>query len=246
MRTIGRFGPRRRGIHAATAVAVLLAASALVAPATTSAAPARESATAPSCLPLHVGSRSRCVLTLQKRLLRLHYDLHRPGRTYDEQTLHAVVAFQKVNGMPRSGSMNAAVWRRLFHGPAQPHLRYIQAGRGIEVNLTKQVLLRAESGRLARIYDVSTGRPSLPTPVSGRKPFHIWRKRLWGPTGNKYSYGDREHFVNYYRKGTLLAIHEYSYVPPYPASHGCIRVPHGSAHRLWLTTRLRERVYTFK
>jgi peptidoglycan hydrolase-like protein with peptidoglycan-binding domain len=190
---------------------------------------------------LHSGSRGSCVLALQRRLAALHYDLGTPDGVYGGQTYHAVVAFQKVNGLRRTGSVTLSTWNRLFRNPSLAHLRYIRSGSGLEVNLSKQVMLRASGGRLVRIYDVSTGRPSLPTPTSGSRPFHIWRKAMWGSTG----YNDREQYVQYFYRGSLLAMHAYSYVPAYPTSHGCIRLIPSSAARLWAATYVGERVYTY-
>lgn len=199
-------------------------------------------ASAASCTSLHSGSRGACVTTLQRRLVALHYDLAAPDGNFGPQTSHAVMAFQKVNGLSRTGAVNATTWYRLFHSPAVPRLRYIRSGSGLEVNLTKQVLLRAAGGVVVRIYDVSTGRPSLPTPVSGSRAFTIWRRAVWGSTG----YNDREHYVQYFYRGTLLAMHAYGYVPPFPASHGCIRLYPPSAARLWSTTYAGERVFTYR
>lgn len=190
---------------------------------------------------LHLGSRGSSVLHVQQRLAALHYDLGSPDGIFGSQTFHAVTAFQKVNGLSRTGVVNATTRHRLFNHPVRPHPRYVKRGTGLEVNLAKQVLLRIVDGRLVRIYDVSTGRSSLPTPTTNGSPMHIWRKVLWGSTG----YNDSEHYVQYYRQGTLLAIHEYGYVPPYPASHGCIRVPPGSAGRLWAKTFVGERLFTY-
>lgn len=197
---------------------------------------------AAGCTPLRQGMSGSCVLSLQKRLVALRYDLGTPTGGFGTGTFHAVVAFQKVNGLPRTGVVDATTWSRMFTNPTIPGLRYVRSGSGLEVNVTRQVMYRAYAGRLARIYDVSTGRPSLPTPISNGVPFTIWRKALWGGTG----YNDREHYVHYFYPGSLLAIHAYSYVPAYPASHGCVRVPPASAARLWTTTYVGERVYTYR
>lgn len=190
---------------------------------------------------LRLGARGQSVAALQRRLATLHYDLGPVDGVFGPQTLHAVVAFQKVNGLARTGVVNATVWAKLAH-PVLARLRYVRSGSGLEVDLTRQVLLRASGGALATIYDVSTGRPSLPTPVSGGRPFHIWRRALWGSTG----YGDSEEYVQYYYAGSLLAIHAYAYVPPFPDSHGCIRLVPASAARLWSLTSLGEPVYTYR
>lgn len=196
---------------------------------------------ATGCGAVYEGMHGACVLDVQERLAALHYDLGHPDGVFGSQTYHAVVAFQKVNRLSRTGVVNGATRARLFGHPIRPRLHFVKRGTALEVNLSKQVLLRSYKGRLVRIYDVSTGRPGLSTPATNGSPLHIWRKALWGTTG----YNDSEHYVQYYDPGTLLAIHEYGYVPAYPASHGCIRVPPGSAGRLWARTFVGELVYTY-
>jgi N-acetylmuramoyl-L-alanine amidase len=223
----------RRGLIVAATATVLV-------PLTSAVAPASASGCASTVL-RQSSHYSSCVVTLQRRLAQLHYDVGRADGYFGTTVFHAVVAFQKVNGLGRTGVVDSRTWSRLSSGTVLAKLRYIRSGSGLEISLGKQVMLRASGGALVAIYDVSTGRPSLPTPVSGSRPFTIWRKTLWGSTG----YNDREHYVQYYYRGSLLAIHGYSYVPAYPASHGCIRMPPGSAARLWANTFVGERVYTY-
>ncbi len=190
---------------------------------------------------LSSGAQGPAVVALQQRLAALHYDVGAADGGFGSATYHAVVAFQKVNGLDRTGTVTAAVWARLDH-PVVPALRYVRSGSGLEVDLGKQVLYRAEGGALVAVYDTSTGRPSFPTPVSGGAPFHIWKRALAGGTG----YGDLEHYVQYYYPGSLLAIHGYSSVPAFPNSHGCIRLIPASAARLWAVTFVGEAVYTYR
>lgn len=197
---------------------------------------------AAACPTLRSGAHNVCVLTLQKRLAALHYDVGTPDSWFGTQTTHAVIAFQKVNGLSRSGVVNATTWSRLYHGTVIPKPRYARTGSALEVNISRQVLYRISGGAIVAIYDVSTGRSSLPTPLSWSRAFHIWKKARWGSTG----YNDSEPYVQYFYRGSLLAIHGYGYVPTYPASHGCIRlIPQGAA-RLYARTYVGERVYTYR
>ena len=232
--SLRRPGARVRAQAAAVMLGVL---TSLVVPSST----ASSAAAASGCGTLRIGDTGACVVTLQKRLHRLHYDLARDYGTFGTQTFHAVVAFQKANGLTRNGIVGPVTWRHLLQHPSPPQLRYVDSGSAIEVNLSRQIALRASAGRVIRIYDVSTGRPGWSTPASGGNPFGIWRKALWGSTMGT----DTEHFVQYYKAGTTLAMHEYGYVPPFPASHGCIRLPSGSAARLYAHTFVGERVYTY-
>lgn len=40
------------------------------------------------------------------------------------------------------------------------------------------------------------------------------------------------------------AMHEFSDVPAYPASHGCVRVPAGGARAVWQFGRIGMRLWT--
>lgn len=231
----GRAG---RGLLAATAMCGLLAAGGAASTGALSA-PANATSTA-SAGHFVLGAHDAAIGRLERRLAFLHYDVGNIDGVFTSDTLHALVAFQKVQGLARTGTVTRALTQRLA-APLLPRLRYIGSGSGLEVDLSKQVLYRASGGTIVAIYDTSTGRPALPTPVSGAHPFRIWRRVLWGTTG----YGDVEHYVQYYRAGSLLALHAYGYVPAYPDSHGCIRLTPGSAARVWASTYLGERLYTY-
>ena len=93
-------------------------------------------------------------------------------------------------------------------------MRYPGHGRHVEADLTKQVLALIEpGGRVARIYPMSSGKPSTPT-VIGR--FRVYSKT---PGTNAKGMVDSNYFIRGY------AIHGYAEVPTYAASHGCLRVP---------------------
>ena len=40
-------------------------------------------------------------------------------------------------------------------------------------------------------------------------------------------------------------MHEYSYVPSYPASHGCVRLPAGEANRVYAFAEYGMPVYVY-
>ena len=85
----------------------------------------------------------------------------------------AVYAFQKVQGLPRTGIVSPAVWARLDH-PSEPRPRYPGPAAHIEVDKTRQVLYVVRGGRIRTIVPVSTaGVPGDYTPT-GR--FAIYRK----------------------------------------------------------------------
>jgi hypothetical protein len=161
---------------------------------------------------LRVGRHGPAVRLLQDELARLRYAVPVSGR-FDEATGRAVLAFRKVAGLERIESANAGVFQRLQHGAGHFHVRYTHDGKHVEADLSKQVLAEIEHGRVRRIYTMSSGKPSTPT-VLGR--FQVYSK---ASGTNSEGMVDSNYFIRGY------AIHGYAEVPPYAASHGCLRIP---------------------
>jgi hypothetical protein len=183
---------------------------------------------------LEAGARGPAVRSLQARLAELRYDIGAVDGKFSNDTHHAVVAFQKVNGLPRNGLVDPATWSALFH-PIVPAARYRLGGASIEVDLTRQVAyLVGKNGRIDRILDASTG---------GGYEFvsRGAHKVAITPTGTYRIYtqidGWYESSVGWmYRSSFFLrgfALHGEGSVPPYPASHGCVRVTLPAIDRLW-------------
>jgi lipoprotein-anchoring transpeptidase ErfK/SrfK len=174
------------------------------------------------------GSRGLGVLALERRLSELRYALPRVDARYDLDTYQAVLAFQKVNGLPWTGRTDARVWRALAraHVPGARH-----SGTHIEVNKSRQYLLAVRGGRVQEVVHISTGATGN-TPI-GR--WHVYRKVvgwdwiLWYPM--------------YFLRG--FAIHGYPSVPAYPASHGCVRVPMWIAPRLFAAVQRGATIYVY-
>jgi N-acetylmuramoyl-L-alanine amidase len=177
---------------------------------------------------LREGARGSAVVQLQRRLADLRYDVGAVDGVFGPSTKHAVVAFQKVNGLQRDGIVGPRTWEKLAR-PVRPAVHRARTGTYVEVDLTRQVLLLARDGQVVRIVDVSTGASSTPTPV-GRfqveRRIDGWRTSrlgtMWRPV--------------YFRGG--YALHGYPSVPPYPASHGCVRMIDPAMNRLWSSLRV--------
>jgi lipoprotein-anchoring transpeptidase ErfK/SrfK len=177
---------------------------------------------------LTLGSRGAGVLALERRLRELHYALPRVDARYDLDTYQAVLAFQKVNGLPWTGRTDTRVWRALA-GAHVPFARY--RGTHIEVSKSRQYLLVVRDGRVQEVVHISTGATGN-TPI-GR--WHVYRKVvgwdwvLWYPV--------------YFLRG--FAIHGYPSVPAYPASHGCVRVPMWIAPKLFAQIARGQTIYVY-
>jgi PKD repeat protein len=166
---------------------------------------------------LTVGSHGPSVLALNQQLDRLHIALGAVDASYGLDTRDAVVAFQKLHNLPRTGAVSGRFWRYLLTA-AVPRARY-PYGDHVEVNKTLQVLFIVRSGKVALISHVSTGATGN-TPI-GR--WHVYNKTPgWLPDGMFDS--------SFFLRG--FAIHGYPTVPFWPASHGCVRLP------VWLAPRI--------
>jgi L,D-transpeptidase catalytic domain/Putative peptidoglycan binding domain len=181
------------------------------------------------------GARGAAVTQLGGRLRQFHYAVPFTA-TFDSRMLDSVYAFQKVQGLPRTGVVDARFWRRLAD-PYIPKPRSAVPADHLEVNKPTQVLYVVRGSRIAQIIPVSTaGLPGKFTPV-GR--FSIIRKVTGfdpSPLGTLY---DPMYFTGGY------AIHGNPSVPPYPASHGCVRVPMWIAANLYATNPYGETVYVY-
>jgi lipoprotein-anchoring transpeptidase ErfK/SrfK len=184
---------------------------------------------------LALGNRNPAVAQLGDQLRRLHYAAPY-GATYDGRMLDAVYAFQKVQGLPRTGAVDARFWRALAAARA-PIPRYAGPANHLEVNKGRQVLYVVRGSKVALIVPISTaGLAGTFTPV-GR--FAIYRKVVGfdpSPLGTLF---DPMYFTGGY------AIHGNPSVPPYPASHGCVRVPMWIAPLLYATNPYGETVYVY-
>jgi hypothetical protein len=162
---------------------------------------------------LRAGTRSLAARVLQVELAAEHYVVGRPG-VYDARTQRAVLAFRKLTDMPRTMVADRAVFKALAAGRGKFKVRYPRQGRHAEGDLTHQVLaLIGPHGKVERIYPMSSGKPSTPTQPG---LFRVWLRE---PGVNNDDMVDS----SFFNGGD--AIHGYNPVPPYPASHGCLRVP---------------------
>ncbi|MGZ8694767.1 MAG: L,D-transpeptidase family protein [Gaiellaceae bacterium] len=161
------------------------------------------------------GARGPSVLALERRLADLHYALRGVDGVYGSDTFEAVLAFQKVHGLARTGRVEPSLWRRLARAGIP---RAARAGDYLEVDKTRQVLFEVVDGKVARVVHISTG-------ATGNTPLGSWT--IYRKVGG----WDWVLWYPMYFKGGF-AIHGYPSVPAYPASHGCVRIP------LWIAPSL--------
>lgn len=172
------------------------------------------------------GAEGEEVRTLQVRLGELRYDPGEVDGRYGRATALAVMAFQKVHDLPRTGRTTPELLAGLgmVTEPA-PQVPDGGATR-IEVDLKRQVLSYYQSGGLVRILAVSSGNGkrycaegSCGVAVTPSGSFRIERRIR----GLRVSRLGRLYDPLYFRGG--YAIHGSPSIPARPASHGCVRIP---------------------
>ncbi len=163
----------------------------------------------------------------------------------------AVIAFQKVHELPRTGKLtfDELEFLRAVQAPAPKEIKDLAVGKiRFEIDLRRQVLFVIDAeNKVTRILTVSSGngkefesegfeRDAITPP--GR--FNIYNKiKGWkkSPLGMLY-------YPNYYLSG--LAIHGSLFVPPYPDSHGCIRIPMFAAEEFYRMAEMGTEVLVYE
>jgi hypothetical protein len=167
---------------------------------------------------LGLGAHGPAVRFLERRLRSMGYVLRGVDGRFAWDTTEALYAFQKVRGLSRSGVMSTQVWRALRK--ARTPIAAVPRGNHIEVDKARQVLFEVRGGRVVRIVHVSTG-------ATGNTPLGRWRVYRKTPGFNSLSMYYSMYFIGGF------AMHGYHSVPPWPASHGCVRLPNWFAPGLY-------------
>lgn len=182
---------------------------------------------------LAIGDNGPRVLELQQRLIALGY---RPGSAdgrFGPTTASAVLAFQKRQGLRRTGNADAQV--------LQAMIRPSGVGPGLDtrtpriaIDLLRQVVFVVLPGRPVITLNASTGtgkayrspRGGVDVAYTPVGSFVVQRKIL----GDERAPLGILHNPMYFYKG--WAIHGSTNVPSYPASHGCVRISNADSN--WL------------
>lgn len=168
---------------------------------------------------------------MQRRLANLGYSVGALDGRLGGSTSSAVMAFQKVEGLAADGVAGPQTLARLDNPQGS-----IPAGGGlrIEIDLARQVLFVVDAEQ-TRVFNTSTG---------NNEPFE-WPDGTPGlaytPTGSFAVYhrvdgiddGDLGEMYRPLYFHTDWAVHGSSFVPAYPASHGCARVSNADQNWIW-------------
>jgi peptidoglycan hydrolase-like protein with peptidoglycan-binding domain len=156
------------------------------------------------------------VKELQQRLIDLGYliDGDADGR-FGPATQNAILAFQKWEGLGRTGLLDGQTKTRLQTATHPAAISQGSGGKRAEILLDRQVALLIDDNQVVRTIAVSSGKPSTPTPPGNYRVYakipQWWSTpfREWLPWALPFVGG--------------IAFHEFQDVPAFPASHGCVR-----------------------
>lgn len=186
---------------------------------------------------LQTGSTGRDVVGLRARLAELRFHVPAPSTTFSPELYDSVIAFQKAYGLPRTGVVDRATWRRLDRATVLKP-RYRGPSPHIEVDKTRQILMVVRRGKVAAILPVSTG-------ATGNTPEGRHAIRWKAPATTTWL-GSGILYRTLTFVGNSFAIHGWSSVPAYPASHGCVRIPIWTADWLYNRSPVGETIYVYR
>lgn len=238
-----RLGILRRVGVGVVAAAALCACGERISPPTTTTTTSSSTSTSTTSPPtttttttlppvLEEGASGPAVLALQQRLEALHYWVGTPDGFFGDSTEQAVFALQKAARIARDGLVGAATTVALDRG-VEPTPRPA-AGRLVEVDLSDDLLMFVDDGKLVDTLNTSTGGgywyPSGDGEALAETPtgvFHVYSEidgADYGPLGELWR-------PKFFEGG--FAVHGDAFVPPYPVSHGCVRVSDEAIDWIW-------------
>jgi lipoprotein-anchoring transpeptidase ErfK/SrfK len=161
----------------------------------------------------------------EELLSNLGYWITKVDGRSDDSTRQGIIAFQKMEGMKRTGILDDSMVRalRLANRPVPKY----QGEAHIEIDISRQVIMLVDdAGQVTRVLSTSTG--------SGERYFSEgkWQK-AYTPRGTfkiqRQIRGTRKaplgslYNPSYFNGG--IAIHGSNSIPVKAASHGCARIP---------------------
>ena len=172
------------------------------------------------------GSNGPVLAAYQRRLKKLHFDPGNVDGVYGQDTEYAVVTVQKLLGLQTDGRIGPLVKLGLEHFKFTQAKPKSEANR-VEINLDSQVLTVYRNWQPILITTTSTGSGEHFCGGSDGCQYAIT------PTGHYHFYylhkgwdtGKLGKMWNPYYFNGGIAVHGLASVPPYPASHGCARIP---------------------
>ena len=184
---------------------------------------------------LSAGAKGPYVKGMLTGLQRLRFRIPGLGSTFTSRVKDSVMAFQKAYRLKRSYVFNTACWRKL-DGARLIKARYSSPSTHIEVDKRRQILMIVKGGKPWGIIAVSTG-------ATGNTPegrFRVQQKHPYTSSGFGGTLVRTMGFLGDF------AIHGWVDVPPYPASHGCVREPIWACYWTYDNSWVGETVYVYR
>ncbi|MCK0118510.1 L,D-transpeptidase family protein [Isoptericola sp. S6320L] len=182
------------------------------------------------------GASGQQVTALQQRLVDLGYFLPEVDGQFGPATQQAVWALQKAAGLGRDGVVGPRTQEALDSG-ARPSPQS-SSGKVVEIDLARQLLMTVEDGRVTRVLNASSGngetyeaKGRTYTASTPRGSFAVYMER-------DYLHESTLELGSMYRPKYFhgsFAVHGSGSIPPWPASHGCVRVSNSAMNWLWDT-----------
>lgn len=203
-------------------------------PPTTSPPTTTPPTTVPPTPRLEPGDEGAAVRQLQQQLDDLRFWVGPIDGIYGWLTKQAVFAFQSANGLSLTGEVDGPT-RDALDDPQVPGPRSGQ-GQVMEIDKARQLIYVVDDGRLEWVFHTSTGtekpyqHPDGYTATADTPPGR--HEVFYQVDGvDPGSLGPLHRPIYFHEDG--IAVHGYDHVPPYPASHGCVRVTKAAMDYIW-------------
>ncbi len=182
---------------------------------------------------MSLGASGAAVVQVQNRLIGMGYWLPGANGAFDNNMQQAIYAFQKANGIARSGMVDGPT-QAAFRTATRPSGRST-SGSVVEIDKTRQILMVVQDGYVRYTFNTSTGSDHPYTlngvGYSAHTPEGIFSviRQVDGPDHGPLGVLYRPKYFTW----SGIAVHGYTEVPPYPASHGCTRVSNDAIDWIW-------------
>ncbi|WP_462417223.1 L,D-transpeptidase family protein [Kytococcus sp. Marseille-QA3725] len=175
---------------------------------------------------LRKGDRNDDVLYFQRKARQAGFYPGKPDGIYGFQTQQVAWAVQKAYGLVRDGVVGQKTWLKVIR---QPQIKVrTTSGTRIEVDLDRQLLFYIKSGELQEIHNTSTGNGEGYEYRGKYYPHARTPRGTWGGMWNEddgWRNGELGSMWRpYFFAAGGYAIHGSRFIPPYPDSHGCVRL----------------------
>ncbi len=175
----------------------------------------------------------------------LGYSITKVDGKSDDSTRQGIIAFQKVEGLKRTGVLDDKVLRelRLATTPVAKH----KGAAHVEIDISRQVIfLVDDEGKVTKVLSTSTGNNERylsegkwQKAYTPRGTFKVQRQIKGirkAPLGTIYN-------PSYFNGG--IAIHGSNSIPVKAASHGCARIPRFADKEFVETVKVGMPVYVY-